>query len=82
MNEIDLKTIDLNLLCSLNCIYREDSFTRVGTRLGRTQSAVSHALERLRALFSDPLFVRTPTGYAPHLRSPSTAPTCVCSNHR
>ena len=62
MNNINLKDIDLNLLVVFDCIYQEKNLTLVGKRLGRTQSAVSHALERLRGLFDDRLFVRTPQG--------------------
>lgn len=59
MNEIHLKNIDLNLLLIFNCIYQERSLTIAGEHLGRTQSAISHSLDRLRKLFDDPLFVRT-----------------------
>ena len=41
------------------------SLTAAGDRLGLTQPAVSHALRRLRTLFDDPLFVRTPAGMVP-----------------
>ncbi|NKB70135.1 MAG: LysR family transcriptional regulator [Candidatus Latescibacteria bacterium] len=74
MNEIDLVKIDLNLLYVFDCIYREGSLTRAGVRLGRTQSAVSHALERLRALLGDPLFVRTSQGMRPTSRADELAP--------
>ncbi|HKT53749.1 MAG TPA: LysR family transcriptional regulator, partial [Caulobacteraceae bacterium] len=36
----------------------ELSVTRAGRRLGLSQSAVSHALRRLREALRDPLFVR------------------------
>jgi DNA-binding transcriptional LysR family regulator len=74
MNEIDLQATDLNLLHVFDCIYREGNLTRVGERLGRTQSAVSHALERLREQFSDPLFVRTSDGMRPTPRASELAP--------
>jgi len=75
MNEIHLKNIDLNLLLIFDCIYQEKSLTIAGERLGRTQSAISHSLERLRKLFDDPLFVRTskimrPTPRAHELSTP------------
>jgi len=56
---------DLNLLRVFMAIWDLRSLTAAGDRLGLTQSAVSHALRRLRTLFDDPLFVRTPTGMVP-----------------
>ncbi len=49
---------DLNILVILCAIYREGSVTRAAERLNLTQSAISHALGRLRAQFDDPLFLR------------------------
>jgi len=74
MNRIDLKNIDLNLLHVFDCIYREGSITRAGHRLDRTQSAISHALERLRDLLDDTLFVRTSEGMRPTPRANELAP--------
>ncbi|OXJ13618.1 LysR family transcriptional regulator [Burkholderia sp. AU6039] len=56
---------DLNLLRVFLAISELRSLTAAGERLGLTQPAVSHALRRLRNLFDDPLFVRTPSGMAP-----------------
>ncbi|MGU7774386.1 LysR family transcriptional regulator [Burkholderia sp. MR1-5-21] len=56
---------DLNLLRVFLAISDLRSLTAAGERLGLTQPAVSHALRRLRKLFDDPLFVRTPGGMAP-----------------
>ncbi len=53
---------DLNLLRVLSVLFEERSVTRAGERLGRTQSAVSNALARLRAAFGDPLLVRAAGG--------------------
>lgn len=69
MNITRLKEIDLNLLLVFNCVYQEKSLTRAGESLGRTQSAVSHALERLRNIFQDPLFVRGQAGMVPTARA-------------
>jgi len=69
MKSIHLKNIDLNLLLIFDCIYREESITEAGEKLGRTQSAVSHALERLRNLFDDPLFVRASNRMRPTPRA-------------
>ena len=57
--------IDLNLLRAFDAILREGSVTLAGKRLGLSQPAMSNALARLRRLFSDPLFVRTPEGMNP-----------------
>lgn len=50
--------IDANLLVSLDALLREASVTRAAQRVGLTQSAMSHALARLREHLSDPLLVR------------------------
>lgn len=50
--------IDLNLLRVFDVLMREGNVTVAAERLGRTQSAVSHSLGKLRALFKDKLFVR------------------------
>ncbi|MFH2132816.1 MAG: LysR family transcriptional regulator [bacterium] len=73
MKTIHLKNIDLNLLLIFDCIYQEGSITEAGDRLDRTQSAVSHALERLRNLFDDPLFVRTANRMRPTPRAQQLA---------
>ncbi len=58
MNEIDLRRVDLNLLVMFQVLMAERSVTRAAERLGRTQSAVSHALARLREQLGDPLLVK------------------------
>ena len=63
---------DLNLLRVFLTIWETGNLTLAGERLGLTQSAVSHALRRLRTLFDDPLFVRAPSGAA-HAMVPTTA---------
>ncbi|MBB4572685.1 LysR family transcriptional regulator [Rhizobium lentis] len=50
--------LDLNLLRVFDIMMRERSVTRTAERLGRTQSAISHSLGRLRMLFRDDLFTR------------------------
>jgi DNA-binding transcriptional LysR family regulator len=58
----NIKRIDLNLLVVLNALLEDSNVTRAAARLGYTQSTVSGMLVRLRALFGDPLFVRTQRG--------------------
>jgi DNA-binding transcriptional LysR family regulator len=58
MNEIDLNRFDLNLLVVFEVLMSERSVTRAAERLGRTQSAVSHSLARLRQQLGDPLLLK------------------------
>ncbi|WP_053220751.1 LysR family transcriptional regulator [Methylobacterium indicum] len=60
---------DFKLLIVFDAIMRERHVTRAGERLGLSQSAVSHALQRLRRAFDDELFVRGPEGMAPTPRA-------------
>lgn len=69
-----LNNFDMNLLAVFHMLMEERSVTRAGDRLGRTQSAVSNALKRLRERFEDPLFVRTPEGLSPTPRAAELAP--------
>lgn len=62
---MDLHGIDLNLLVAFDALMAERSVTRAGTRIGRTQPAMSAALARLRGLLKDELFVRGPNGLQP-----------------
>jgi DNA-binding transcriptional LysR family regulator len=66
--------LDLNLLRVLDVLLEERSVTRAGTRLGLTQSAVSHALNRLRYVLDDELFVRGPAGMEPTGRALEMGP--------
>ena len=59
MNVLD---VDLNLLRVFDAVLAERGVTRAAVRLGLTQPAVSNALARLRGVFGDALFVRTPAG--------------------
>lgn len=59
---MNVQDIDLNLLRVFDAVLRERGVTPAAVRLGLTQPAVSNALARLRALFGDALFVRTPAG--------------------
>jgi DNA-binding transcriptional LysR family regulator len=63
------RALDLNLFVMLDTLLDERSVTGAAKRLGVTQSAVSHALKRLRDHFGDPLLVRTSDGMTPTLRA-------------
>ena len=67
-------SVDLNLLRVFDVLLEERSVTRTGARLGLTQSAVSHALNRLRYMLNDELFVRGPAGMQPTPRSIEMGP--------
>lgn len=62
MNLNELSTLDLNLLVVLAVVLEEVSVTRAARRLGRTQSAVSHALDRARVVLGDPIVARSGRG--------------------
>jgi DNA-binding transcriptional LysR family regulator len=64
MNKQANNPLDLNgrLLQLLVVAVEEGSITRAAERLGVTQSAVSHLLDKLRALLDDPLFVKSGRG--------------------
>ena len=68
---MNVQDIDLNLLRVFDAVLHEGGVTPAAARLGLTQPAVSNALARLRKLFGDPLFVRTPT----------CGPSCDCLHH-
>ena len=59
---MNVQDVDLNLLRVFDAVLRERGVTPAAAGLGLTQPAVSNALSRLRGLFGDPLFVRTPSG--------------------
>ena len=68
-------SFDYNLLAVFDAMLRERNVTRAAEQLGLTQSAMSHALNRLRSYFDDPLFVKTahemtPTAKAEGLAGP------------
>ena len=70
MNEhVSLFGVDLNLLHVFDALMTERSVTRAGKQVGLSQSATSNALSRLRALFGDALFVKTPAGMIPTPRA-------------
>lgn len=65
MNERHITGTNIRLFLVLDALLTERNVTRAATRLGLTQSAVSHALQRLRQIYADPLFVRGPVGMMP-----------------
>ena len=59
---MDHKHLDVYLLRCLNALVTEAHVTRAAERMGISQPAMSATLARLRALFADPLLVRTEKG--------------------
>ena len=69
MTTPDLRGIDLNLLVILNILLEERGVSRAAQRLHLTPSAVSHALNRLRALLHDELLIRDGRRMTPTTRA-------------
>src|SRR5437899_7195154 len=73
MRQMNWRAFDLNLLVVFDGVMHERSVTRAGKRLGMSQPALSHALNRLRDLLQDQLFIRTPQGMVPTPRAEQLA---------
>ena len=58
MSEIQLNRLDLNLLVVFEAIMDAGSVATAADRLGKTPSAISHSLARLREQTGDPLMVK------------------------
>ncbi len=69
MNVIHNRELDLNLLPVFDALVRIGNVSRAAEELNMSQSAVSHALKRLRAFFGDPLFLKTGSGMQPTPRA-------------
>src|ERR1700692_302947 len=68
---MNLAALDLNLLVALDALLLEANVSRAAMRIGLSQPAASHALQRLRDLIGDPLLVRTgsPTELTPRAQA-------------
>lgn len=69
-----IRRLDGGLLLVFCEIMQRRNLTEAGRRLGLTQSAVSHALRRLREIFGDELFLRRASGVEPTARALELAP--------
>src|SRR4029077_14475625 len=67
--ERNLRSVDLNLLVVFDTLMAERNVTRAAARDGLSQPAVSKALNRLRYLFDDPLFVLRDRAMEPTARA-------------
>lgn len=66
---MNLDRLDLNLLRVFDAVFEERNLMRAAKRLHLSQSAISHALGRLRSSVDDDLFVRTASGMQPTPRA-------------
>ena len=60
---MNLGSLDLNLLVSLDALLQQRSVTRAAEQLGLSQPALSASLARLRRHFDDPLLARVGNDY-------------------
>lgn len=63
------RAFDVQLLLVFDALMAERHVTNAARLVGLSQSALSHALARLRAHFGDPLLVRTARGMEPTARA-------------
>jgi DNA-binding transcriptional LysR family regulator len=62
MSKFDWSDLDARLLQLLVAVVETGSITAAAQRLGVTQSAVSHQLDKLRGIVGEPLFVKSGRG--------------------
>lgn len=73
MSDFDHLQLDGRLLQLLLAVIEEQSVTGAARRLGVTQSAVSHLLDKLRQITGDPLFVKSGRGIVATARAEALA---------
>ncbi len=76
MKEFDSREIQLSDLGTVLALLKDGTVTRAAQSLGMSQSALSYQLDRMRARFDDPLFIRvgnrmSPTPFAERLAEPA-----------
>jgi DNA-binding transcriptional LysR family regulator len=74
MNDIHIRRLDVTLLLVVDLLLRKRNMSTTAAELGLTQSAVSHAVSRLRSIFDDPLFIRKGAGVEPTARALQIGP--------
>lgn len=74
MKEIDFTALDGRLLRLFVTVMRTGSVTEAAEELRITQSTASHALDRLRTILRDPLFVRSGRRIVPTARAQRIEP--------
>lgn len=73
MSKFDWSNLDAHLLQLLVAVVETGSITGAAQRLGVTQSAVSHLLDKLRGIVGDPLFVKRGRGIVATARAEDLA---------
>lgn len=73
MSNFDYSDLDGHLLRLLVAVVEQGGVTAAAHHLGVTQSAVSHQLDKLRAITADPLFVKSGRGVVPTARAQALA---------
>ena len=63
VGEVNLASLDLNLLVSLDALLQQRSVTRAAAQMGLSQPALSASLARLRRHFGDELLTRVGNDY-------------------
>lgn len=76
---MNIAGVDLNLLVAFEALYQERNVSRAARRIGLAQPSLSNALSRLRHVFKDELFVRTPQGMIPTQRAEEIAPPVLAA---
>jgi len=66
---MNIKNFHLNLLVVFRALFEDRNVTRASKKIGITQPAMSNALNRLRYLVKDDLFIRGPKGMRPTPRA-------------
>lgn len=74
MRDADVRKLDLPILMMFESLLRTRSTVQTAQEVGVTQSAISHALAKLRQIFADPLFVRGQDGLDATERALALAP--------
>ncbi|MEX6674512.1 LysR substrate-binding domain-containing protein [Pseudomonas sp. W2Oct36] len=69
MNRNELRRADINLMVVFETLMLERNVTRAAEKLFLSQPTISSALNRLRGLFNDPLFIRVGNRMEPTARA-------------
>lgn len=65
MNRNELRKADINLMVVFETLMQERNVTRAAEKLFLGQPTISAALNRLRNLLNDPLFIRVGIAWSP-----------------
>jgi DNA-binding transcriptional LysR family regulator len=72
---MDIRSLDLNLLVVFDAMLKHHNVTKAAEAIKLSQPAMSAAISRLRAIFDDPLFVRTGAGMVPTPKAQALSPS-------